>query len=91
MAISWNTTISQVNVNSKRANVSFTRTDSVKPEDVFAMSYNQVILETTAQRLALLDQVWAEWLDELTKRSDNEAFITNIEQTANSNLDAREV
>ena len=91
MAISWDTQISQVNVQSKRANVSFTRTDSEKPEDVFTKNYSQVIIETTAQRLALLDQVWTAWQQELTDRSNLAAFLTNMEQTANSNLDAREI
>ena len=93
MAISWDTQTSNVNVASKRADVSFTRTDSalMTPEDVFTVAFNQVILETTPQRLALLDQVWAEWQKELTKRASIEAFITNLEQLANANLDAREV
>ena len=91
MAISWDTQTSNVNVASKRADVSFTRTDSEKPEDVFTVSFNQVILETTPQRLALLDQVWAEWQKELTKRANIEAFITNLEQLANANLVEREV
>ena len=91
MAISWDTQTSNVNVASKRADVSFTRTDSEKPEDVFTLSFNQVILETTPQRLALLDQMWAEWQKEVTKRASIEAFITNLEQLANANLDAREV
>jgi len=91
MAISWDTQTSNVNVASKRADVSFTRTDSEKPEDVFTVSFNQVILETNPQRLALLDQVWAEWQKELTKRANIEAFITNLEQLANANLVEREV
>ena len=91
MAISWDTQISQVNVASKRANVQFTRTDSEAPADVFTKSYSQVIIETTPQRVALLDQVWAAWQQELTDRSDIAAFITNLEQTANSNLMLREV
>jgi len=91
MAISWDTQTSNVNVASKRSDVSFTRTDSEKPEDVFSISFNQVILETTPQRLALLDQAWAEWQKEVTKRASIEAFITNLEQLANANLDAREV
>lgn len=90
MAISWDTQISNVNVASKRADVTFTRTDDVT-QDVWSKSYTQVIIETTPQRLALLDQVWGAWQQELTDRSNIAAFITNLEQTANSNLDAREV
>jgi len=90
MAISWDTQLSQVNVASKRANISFTRTDSENPSDVFTVSYPQVVIETTEQRVALLDAVWAAWQEELASRSTIAEFITNLEQTANSNLDARE-
>jgi len=90
VAISWDTQISQVNVASKRASVSFTRTDSENPSDVFNVSYPQVILETIPQRMALLDQAWSAWQKELVNRSNIADFITNLEQTANSNLGARE-
>ena len=89
-AINWSTKITNVNVTSKRATVSFTRTDTEKPEDVWNISFQSVTLETQAQRLALLDLVWTEWQKELAKRAAIEAFITNLEQTANSNLEARE-
>ena len=91
MAINWNTQISQVNVQSKRANIQFTRTDSENPADVFSKSYSQVIIDTTSQRTALLEQVWTAWQQELTDRSNVAAIVTNLEQLANSNLDAREV
>lgn len=91
MAINWNTQISQVNVQSKRANIQFTRTDSENPADVFSKSYSQVIIDTAQQRTALLEQVWTAWQQELTDRSNVAAFVTNLEQLANSNLDAREV
>ena len=91
MAISWDTQISQVNVQSKRANVSFTRTDSEVSTDTFTVSYLQVIVETGPQRLALLDKAWEAWQQELTDRSAIAAFITNLEQLANANLDEREV
>ena len=89
-AINWSTEISNVNVTSKRASVAFTRTDTEKPDDVWVVSFQNVILETQAQRIALLDLVWTKWQDELANRAAIEAFITNLEQQANSNLEARE-
>ena len=89
-AINWETKITNVNVASKRASVAFERTDTEKPDDVWSVSFPSVILETPQQRLALLNLVWSKWQEELAKRAAIEAFITNLEQTANSNLEARE-
>jgi len=88
--INWETQISNVNVTAKRATVSFSRTDTEAADDVWTITFQNTVLETTAQRLALLDTVWEKWQEELTKRASIEAFITNLEQTANSNLEARE-
>ena len=91
MAITWETQISSEHVASKRANVSFIRTDSDDPDHSFRVSYNQVIIETTDQRLALLNQAWGDWQEESERRATIAAFITNLEQLANANLMAREV
>ena len=93
MAIVWETQISNEHVASKRANVSFIRTDSDDPDHLlpFRVSYNQVIIETTDQRLALLNQAWGDWQEESERRATIAAFITNLEQLANANLMAREV
>jgi hypothetical protein len=90
MAISWATQITNVNTVSKRADVRFTRTDDATSE-TWSASYTQVILETQPQRLALLDQVWAEWQAELTKQGNIAIFLGTLEQQANTNLGAREV
>ena len=56
MAISWDTQISKVNIVSKKGDVSFKRTDSETPANDWSISFSQVPLETTAERLALLDE-----------------------------------
>jgi len=91
MAVSWDTQITNVNTNSKRASLRFTRTDTADPTGDFSVNFNQVIIETGPERTALLNQVWGEWQDEAAKRASVLAFITNLEQLANANLDAREV
>ena len=91
MAISWETTISNVDVVSKRADVNFKRTDSEAPSDEFTITFRQVILETQDERTALLNLTWLKWQEELTNRSNISAFVTNLEQLANASLDAREV
>ena len=90
MAITWDCNITNVNVTSKRADVRFTRTDSESSLAPWTHSYNQAIIETTQQRTALLNQVWDEWQNEVQKQADIDNFITNLEQTAKSNLEARE-
>jgi len=91
MAIEWTTSITNANTNSRRANVAFTRTDTENAAATFTVSYKQAVIETTEQRTALLDQVWAAWQAEEEKRSNIAAFLSNLEQLANSNLMAREV
>ena len=91
MAISWDTQITGTNIAAKRANVTFTRTDDTKPLDTFVQPYSNVILETPEQRSALLDQVWNAWQQELIDRDNLVTFLAGLEQSANSNLDSREV
>ena len=97
MAISWNTQITNVNPLSKRADVSFTRTDSEKPLDVFSQSYQNTPIagatpaETATARTLLLNTIWAAWQQEIAKRTNIATLIENLEQAANNNLNAREV
>ncbi len=90
MAIIWTTKITNVNIASKRADVSFTRTDDVTG-DTWTKSFSNDMVETNAQRLDLCDQTWDAWQLELSKRTDIATLITNLEQAGNANLMAREV
>ena len=90
MAISWSVQITNVNVLSKRANISFTRTDDVTQETE-TYSFNSAIIGTGAERSALLDLVWDKHLEDDAKQAAVDAFITNLEQLAKSNLESREV
>ncbi len=89
MAITWEVTIKNVEVDKKRANVAFLRTDT----DTGATEnyrFDRVTIETPEQRSDLLNLVWSKHLEEVGKQSAIGAFITNLEQTAISNLEARE-
>ena len=90
MAISWTTKITNVNIASKRADVSFTRTDDVTG-DTWTKTFSNDMVETNDQRLALCDQTWEAWQLELNVRSNIATLITNLEQAGNANLMAREV
>jgi len=90
MAITWTSYISNVIPAEFRADVCFKRVDDVAlTEENYC--YSGVILETTAQRLALLDLVWNAHLNTGIKQEAIDAFITNLEQLAKNNLEAREV
>lgn len=89
MAITWTSKISNANSDTFRADISFQRFDD-ETGDSFLISYSKTVIETTAQRLALLDTVWAEWLDRKDKQTAIGAFITNLEQLAKETLEARE-
>jgi len=90
MAITWTVDISNVNVDQKRADVTFMRVDEVTLATE-SYHFSKVILETTLQRVALLDLVWQKHLDEIADQAAIDAFLTNLEQLGKSNLEAREV
>ena len=90
MAITWTVDITNVNVDQKRADVTIMRTDDVT-QATEGYHFSKVILETTAQRLALLDLVWQKHLDEVADQAAIDAFITNLEQLGKADLESREV
>jgi hypothetical protein len=149
MAVQWNTQITNVNIQSKRANVRFTRKEpgdwadntayavddtiayesivykclaahtSVRGagiglggepdtntsqwqieagiiQDVFIQQYNSTPIagdtpqETNDARLLILNTIWDAWQQEIAKRVNIDALVTNLEQAANTNLVNRE-
>ena len=57
MAITWDCKITNVNVTSKRANVSFVRIDD-STQETETYPYNNTLIGTPEERAALLDIVW---------------------------------
>lgn len=90
MAIIWEVQITNVNVQSKRADIVFTRTDDVT-QKTETYSYNNTVIGTTGEKAALLDAVWNQHLESISKQDNIDAFITNLEQSAKTNLETREV
>ena len=88
MAITWTVNITNVDVSEKRADVFFNRLDDETEENY---SFKGVILETLAQKTALLNLVWDKHLAYLQEQTNIENFISNLEATAKANLEAREV
>lgn len=89
MAITWEVQITNVDVTEKRADVSFTRLDdSTGATETY--NYTKVILETQAQKVALLNHAWDSHLAAVAKQTAIDAFITDLEAAAKVNLEGRE-
>ena len=88
--ITWTVNIGNVNIAKKSADISFSRVDDVA---VTTENYRftQAIIETTAQKLALLDSVWQKHLDKASNQTAIDAIVSNLEQAAKANLEEREV
>ena len=82
--------ITNVNVADKRADVSFNRLDD-ETQETESYSFKQTSLETTPERVVLLDAVWQRHLDAVNDQTVVDAFITNLDQLGKDNLEAREV
>jgi len=90
MAITWKVSISNVDTVKKSADISFKRTDDVS-DDMETYSFTQAIINTQAQRLALLDAVWQKHLETTNKQITVDTIISGLEDAAKINLEAREV
>lgn len=90
MAITWTVSISNVDVDSKRADVSFVREDSESGSQE-NYSFSKAIIETSPQRSALLNNVWQQHLDKVSEATNVDTFIDGLEASAKANLEAREV
>ena len=90
MAIDWQLKVSNANVQAKRADVTFTRTDSESSLAPQTYSFANTIIETAEQRAALLDIVKAEVVKAEEKQASIDVFITNLEQAGKSALEAWE-
>ena len=87
MAITWDVSISNVNLQSKRGDVSATRTDSESALPPRHYSMRNTPLETSEDRIRVLDTI-KEWD---TKSANDkiaiEEFIDDLEQSGKTNLE----
>jgi len=90
MTIKWTCKITNVNVDTKRADISFVRDDSENADARESYTFQKAIIETPQQRVAILNQVWAKHQVHLAKQSAINIFINSLESSAEANLDGRE-
>ena len=87
MSISWDISIANVNVQSGRANVTATRTDSESSLPSQVYSFNDTPIKTTQERALLLATIKAEVEKQVIKDAQIAAIITDLEQSGKSNLE----
>ena len=92
MAITWDVKITPLNVERKEANIVAVRTDDIDPLNIKIETHTIItaILDTAAQKTAVLNQIWDMHLIEQNKLALIATYIGNLEIQAENNLITRE-
>ena len=90
MAIQWTVEITPIDVQAKTASIKATRYDDVTLETENHLIISAV-LNTAAQKSAILNGLWQQHLDYQTKQTAIAEYIGGLEAAAKANLEAREV
>ena len=92
MAITWEVTIKPLNVSEKEASVMAIRTDGTNPLDILTETHFIIsaILNTTQQKVDVLDNIWQQHLDYQARQTAINNYIGTMETDAKSNLEGRE-
>ena len=83
----WNVQITVKDIVRKEASIAATRTDG---EDVRTYRVSSAILDTTAQKLAVLDNLWSQFQADEARRTAIGLIVGAMETDAAANLNARE-
>ena len=90
MAVTWDVQITVLDVATKAVSVAATRTDDSKPTEAKTYNVLYALIPTTAAKLAVLDNIWAQYQADKTRQAQIGAFIGALETDAKANLEARE-
>ncbi len=90
MAISWDVQINVLDVAAQAVSVTATRTDDADPTNPKTYSVAYAVITTSAQKLAVMDNIWSQHQAAVTKESAIGAFIGSLQADAKTNLEARE-
>ena len=83
MAGIWELNINVIDVATKRAFVTATRTDGA---DIQTFGPIDAILDTSNQKTAVLDIIKTAYLDSLTRQSNIDAFVSDLQTTGGTAL-----
>ena len=89
MAITWDITVTPLNVERKEASITAIRTDSDTGKEQ-RLVISSIILSTQQQKIDALNQIWQMHLDYDALQSQIAAYIGTMEDDAKVNLEARE-
>jgi hypothetical protein len=93
MAITWSVKIAVLDYKDHHVTVSATRTDSADPENPKTYVIPWVHIDTTAQKSAALDAIWAQMTADIAYAAKVAAYaptVAALEAAAKTNLEARE-
>jgi len=90
MAITWDTKITPIDITNNVASVQGTRTDSEDAENPRTYNVPRAVIDTPAQKLAVMDEIWAKHQAAMTEETVISNFVNALEVQANANLEARE-
>ena len=94
MALSWELSITVLDYNQKHVSVSGTRTNTDEPDDIRTYTVSPRHIDTTAQQLAVLNEIWALYTADVILDAKKVTFapiIASLEAAGKANLEAREV
>ena len=91
----WEVTITPISVVDKTASISAVRTvvDDAAPEVILETETHRVltaILDTAAQKAAVLDSLWQQHLDYQVEQTDITAYLGGLEAAGKIDLEGRE-
>ena len=89
MAITWDVTVTPLNVERKEASITAIRTDTDTGKEQ-RLVISSIILNTTQQKVDALNQLWQMHLDYDALQTQIAAYIGTMEADAKANLEARE-
>jgi hypothetical protein len=90
MARTCISTITPFNIASKEASISAVITDVAVHSDAITVSVPLATLDTTPQKTAAADEIWAKYQAIISKNETVETFVTALQDTLNANIEARE-
>lgn len=88
--ITWEVSITPINIDRKEASITATRTDSEDVDNPRVYTLPSWTLSNQATRLLALDRIWQMHQEALLLESQVASFLTGLETQAKNNLEARE-
>jgi hypothetical protein len=91
MAITWEATITVINMANNEISISAIRTDTADGSTMeYEVAKATIDPVTMANNVHILDEIWIKHQARLTKEAGEASFVSALETLAKSNLEARE-